>query len=69
MMSASILAELEHEAAITRKLLERAPEDRFDWKPHEKSMTLGRLVSHCAETLKWMDVVVNQDVFEMDPAT
>jgi len=31
MMSASILAELEHEAAITRKLLERAPEDRFDW--------------------------------------
>ena len=69
MMSASILAELEHEAATTRKLLERAPEDRFDWKPHEKSMTLGRLVSHCAETLKWMDVVVNQDVFEMDPAT
>jgi len=32
-------------------------------------MTLGRLVSHCAKTLKWMDVVVNQDVFEMDPAT
>jgi len=69
MMSASILAELEHEAATTRKLLERAPEDQFDWKPHEKSMTLGRLASHCAETLQWLEVVVNQDVFEMDPST
>jgi uncharacterized damage-inducible protein DinB len=67
MISASILNELEHEAAITRKLLERAPENRFDWKPHEKSMTLGRLASHCAETFTWLDVIVNQDVFEMDP--
>ena len=69
MMAASILSELEQEAAITRKLLERSPEDRFDWKPHEKSMTFGRLASHCAETLKWLDVVVNQDVFEMDPGS
>ena len=49
--------------------MERAPKDRFDWKPHENSMTLGRLASHCAETLKWLGVVVNQDVFEMDPTT
>ena len=67
MIAAGIVGELEHEAAITRKLLERAPEDRFDWKPHENSMTLGRLASHCVETLKWLDVIVNQDVFEMDP--
>ncbi len=32
-------------------------------------MTLGRLASHCVETLKWLDVVVNQDVFEMDPGS
>ena len=67
MIAAGIVGELEHEAAITRKLLERAPEDRFDWEPHEKSMTLGRLASHCVETLKWLNVIVNQDVFEMDP--
>lgn len=67
MIAAGIVGELEHEAAITRNLLERAPEDRFDWKPHENSMTLGRLASHCVETLKWLDVIVNQDVFEMDP--
>ncbi len=69
MIAASILGELKHESGTTRKLLERAPEDQFDWKPHEKSMTLGRLASHCAETLKWFDVIVNQDVFEMDPAS
>jgi uncharacterized damage-inducible protein DinB len=69
MIAASILGELEHEAATTRKLLERAPENQFDWKPHQKSMTLGRLASHCAETFTWLDVIVNQDVFEMDPGS
>lgn len=67
MMSTSILNELKHEAAITRKLLERVPEEQFDWKPHPKSMSFGRLASHCAESLKWLDVIVNKDVFEVDP--
>ena len=52
MITASIVGELEHEAASTRKLLERALEAQFDWKPHDKSMPLGRLASHCVETLK-----------------
>src|SRR6267142_1012371 len=42
-------AELKHEAATTRKMLERVPEDKLDWRPHEKSMTLGRLAGHVAE--------------------
>jgi uncharacterized damage-inducible protein DinB len=44
---------MEHEAAVTRTCLERAPADKFDWKPHEKSMTLGRLASHIAEMFAW----------------
>ena len=44
----TFVAELEHEAAITRRLLERVPDDRLDFKPHEKSMTLARLSGHIA---------------------
>jgi uncharacterized damage-inducible protein DinB len=44
-----VLAELAHEAATTRRLLERLPQAHLTWKPHEKSMTLGRLAGHIAE--------------------
>lgn len=43
------LEEFDLEMPGTRKLLERVPDDRFAWKPHEKSMTLGRLSSHIAD--------------------
>lgn len=49
----SLLPELDHEMAGTRRVLERVPDDRFDWKPHPKSMTLGRLASHLAELPVW----------------
>ena len=49
----SILPELEHEMAGTRKVLDRVPDGRYDWKPHPKSMTLGRLASHLAELPGW----------------
>jgi len=52
-IAASLIAELEHEGAVTRKILERCPPDKFDWKPHEKSMTMGRLASHVAEMHSW----------------
>jgi uncharacterized damage-inducible protein DinB len=45
----AILPEFDHEMASTRRLLERVPEDRPDWKPHAKSMPLGRLAAHVAE--------------------
>jgi uncharacterized damage-inducible protein DinB len=45
----TLAAELRHEAKTTRRLLERVPEGSFDWKPHEKSMSLGRLAAHVAE--------------------
>src|SRR5258705_9743793 len=44
----TLIQELEQEATVTRRVLERAPEDRLTWKPHEKSMTLGQLALHVA---------------------
>jgi uncharacterized damage-inducible protein DinB len=43
-----MLAEFEEQAPITRKFLERLPEDRLTWKPHEKSMSAGQLALHIA---------------------
>src|SRR5208282_1225911 len=44
----ALLAEFETQALITRRFLERIPEDRLTWKPHEKSMTAGQLGYHIA---------------------
>jgi uncharacterized damage-inducible protein DinB len=52
-LNQSLLAEFKQEAASTRKLLERVPMDKADYKPHEKSMTLGRLATHVAEIAGW----------------
>lgn len=49
----ALIAELEHESKTTRTCLERVPADKFDWTPHEKSMTFGRLASHIAEMVGW----------------
>ncbi|MEO8588164.1 MAG: DinB family protein [Flavobacteriales bacterium] len=50
----AIAAELEKLQAPTRTLLERIPSDKLAWKPHEKSMTLGRLGMHVAELPHWI---------------
>jgi len=52
-ISTALIAEIEHEAAVTRTVMERIPAEKFDWKPHEKSMTFGRLASHVAEMFGW----------------
>jgi uncharacterized damage-inducible protein DinB len=44
----SLIAELEREAKSTRRMLERVPPDRLEWKPHEKSMSIGQLAWHIA---------------------
>src|SRR5436305_3184538 len=44
----SLLAEFEIQAPVTRRFLERLPEDKLTWKPHEKSMTAGQLAYHLA---------------------
>ena len=63
----SLLPEYDQEMNTTRRTLERLPEDKLGWRPHEKSMTLGRLASHVAELPQWAAVTIQADTFEMDP--
>jgi uncharacterized damage-inducible protein DinB len=46
----ALIQELEQEAQTTRRVLERVPEDKLAWKPHQKSMSLGQLALHIART-------------------
>lgn len=57
----AFIAEMQQEAAATRKLLERVPMDKADWTPHAKSMKLGNLANHVAELLSWTMVTLDQD--------
>lgn len=60
-----MMQEFLHESENTKKLLERVPEDKLDWKPHDKSMSMGRLAMHVAEIPEWTEIVVNEDFFDM----
>ena len=53
--------QLEQEALTTRKMLSRIPTDKFDWKPHEKSMEMKRLAIHVAELPTWITMTLNTD--------
>jgi uncharacterized damage-inducible protein DinB len=59
------LAQLEREAASSRLALERVPEARNDWKPHDKSMPLGYLASLVATMPSWIVSMVEQNEFDM----
>ncbi len=56
-----LIGELTHEAETTRKILERIPTELFDYKPHEKSMTMIRLATHVAEMINWINVTCTTD--------
>jgi len=60
----SLLAELDQEAGVTRKLLERVPADKLDWRPHPRSMSLGQLAMHIATIPGRITGMANVDVFE-----
>ncbi len=51
--------EMRHEAVATRKVLERLPDDKFDWQPHDKSMKLGALASHLVNNFGWADMILS----------
>jgi len=59
-----LIAELKLESALTKKMLERVPMDKQDWKPHEKSMTLGKLAAHVASIPHWVSDINNIDEFD-----
>lgn len=53
-----LIAEMEMEASVARKCLERVPAEKFDWKPHEKSMSFRQLAVHVAEMFSWTPAVL-----------
>ena len=66
-LSATILPELEHEMANTRKTLERVPEGRGDFRPHPKSMPMGRLAGHLAELPVWVGRTLLEESIDINP--
>ena len=61
----SLLPEFDHEMTTTRKLLERVPEDRLDWKPHDRSTSLGGLATHVANLPTWGSLTVNETELDL----
>ena len=66
-LSEALLPEFDQELAGTRRTLERVPEEKFGWRPHEKSMTMGGLASHLANLPTWAVLSVERDSFDMAP--
>lgn len=60
-MIQTFLKEMDHEAATTRKMLSRIPDDKYDWKPHEKSMNIRSLSAHIAELPTWVNMALTTD--------
>ncbi|HEU5402177.1 MAG TPA: hypothetical protein VFU86_12520 [Terriglobales bacterium] len=59
------LGQLEREAAAARKTIERVPEGHNDWKPHEKSMTLGYLAALVATMPGWAEFMIDRDELDL----
>jgi uncharacterized damage-inducible protein DinB len=62
-----ILNEFQQEIANTRKILERIPEDKWDWKPHPKSWKMGELATHIANVPSWTMPTINSDFLDIAP--
>jgi uncharacterized damage-inducible protein DinB len=62
-----LLDEIDREAARTKRALEQVPAGRDDWKPHDKSMALGRLAGMIATMPAWVVFIVKQDELDLTP--
>jgi uncharacterized damage-inducible protein DinB len=56
-----LLKEMGEEAQITRKMLSRVPDDKYDWQPHPKSMTIRQLATHIAELTTWVPLAIHTE--------
>jgi len=68
-MCKAMLGEIEQEAATTRKVLERVPENKLSWQPHKKSMTLGQLALHTASIPGGIAKIAQSDEFDASQAS
>jgi len=61
------LKEIDREGTLTARVLENVPTGKDDWRPHEKSMPLGRLASLVATMPEWLAMMIQRDEFELNP--
>jgi uncharacterized damage-inducible protein DinB len=61
--------QFDRETQITRRHLERLPDDKFDWRPHEKSYSAGELASHLVECVRWTNDIFTKPGIDIDPET
>jgi uncharacterized damage-inducible protein DinB len=64
----ALLPEFDQEMANTRKVLERVPDDKLDWKAHPKSHTIGWNANHIAELPRWLVMVLSGPSIDVAPA-
>ncbi|MCU1231345.1 MAG: DinB family protein [Acidobacteria bacterium] len=64
-MAQSVVTELDQEAIATRRLLERIPSEKLDWKPHPKARTLGQLAVHIAQVQKHVSSMIQNESGEV----
>jgi uncharacterized damage-inducible protein DinB len=64
-----LLPEFDQEMTTTRRVLERVPGDKFTWKPHDKSFSMGHLASHIANMITWTVDTMNKSEFDLDSVT
>jgi len=63
----TVLPEFDMEMDNTRRTLERVPDDKFSWKPHDKSGTLGWMATHIASIPSWAKMTMEQDSVDIAP--
>lgn len=66
-ISDALVPELDQEMATTRRVLDRCGEDKFGWKPHEKSFSMGALATHIVNMVGWGVETINKDSFDYAP--
>jgi len=67
MIRDALLPEFDQEMVSTRKVLERCPDDKFGWKPHPKSFSMGSLATHIANLCGWAADTIEKDSFDVAP--
>jgi uncharacterized damage-inducible protein DinB len=63
----SLLPEFDHEMANTRKAIERAPDDKFTWKPHDRSNDMGWMINHLSNLPLWLTVTLSTEELDINP--